>query len=590
MAADKIHELIARASGDLNAGRIDGARWALQRLLAKDPRNADGLHLSALICARERNFPQAVELFRRAIASAPDVSRHHYNFAVLLMSIGQPDLAVAEYLRTIEIEPAHVSAHNNLGNALRAQGRLTEARHHLSEAIRLDPQHAAAHSNLATVLADLQKLEDSVAESRAALSIDPQYWQAHSNLLLNLTAFEQFDAESLFREHEQWGRQHADRIAATIAPPPPRGRASGERVRIGYVSADFRAHSVAFFIDPVLAAHDRSKFEVTCYSSVQKPDAMTHVLSKRPEHWRDISQLSDEHAAAMIREDRIDILIDLGGHTAQSRLFLFARRPAPIQIEYLGYPGTSGMRQMDYLITDARVAPPESERFYSERIIRLPRTFFCYGPPDIAPQVDPPPAVRNGHVRFGVFTNPIKIRPPMMQNWAKILREVPNSRLVIQSQSLQDEAHRRELHAALVNLGIDDSRIELQGWADFREYLLLLQSVDVALDTFPFNGHTTTCHALWMGVPAITLAGQTHASRMGLSICESIGLAELVASSADDYVARAVALANDPNRLAELRAGMRQRLIDAGMIDRQRFTRELEAAYESLLATSAEMI
>lgn len=580
MAAEKTQELLARASQDFEAGRIDGARWTLQRLLSKDPRNADAIHLLALIAAREGNLQQAADLFQKAIALAPTVARHHYNFAVLLASAGQSQAAIAEYQTTLQLEPSLVSAHNNLGNALRAQGKLTEARHHLSEAIRYSPQHASAHSNLGTTLADLGLMEEAVREFRAALSANPQYFQAHSNLLLNLTAYEKYDAEMLFREHRYWGQQHADRIAASAQANS--SHVPNDRIRIGYVSSDFRAHSVAFFINPILGAHDRSKFEVTCYSSVRAPDAMTAVLKSRAEHWRDISQLSDEQAAAIIRQDRIDILVDLGGHTAESRLPLFARRPAPIQVEYLGYPGTSGMRQVDYLITDARVAPPESDRFYTERVIRLPRTFFCYGPPDQVPEVDEPPATRNGHVRFGVFTNPIKIRPVMMESWAKILHAVPNSRLVIQTQSLRDEGHRRDLSARLAALGVNESRIDLQGWTDFREYLSTLRSVDIGLDTFPFNGHTTTCHALFVGVPTITQTGQTHASRMGLSICESLGLGELVAMSADEYVRKATALANDLSRLRELRAGMRHRLINSGMLDRDRFTHELESAYDAM--------
>ncbi|MBC8106342.1 MAG: tetratricopeptide repeat protein [Anaerolineae bacterium] len=580
MAGDKSQELLARASEDFEAGRLDGARWTLQRLLTKDPRNADAIHLLALMAAREGNVQQSVDLFRKAIGIMPNVARHRYNFAVLLMSVGQSQAAIAEYRTTIQLDPTFASAHNNLGNALRAQGKLTEARDHFGEAIRYSPQHASAHSNLGTVLADLGELDQGVSEFRAAIAANPEFFRAHSNLLLNLTAYEKCDAETLFREHQSWGRQHADPIAASIAPAPS-GPAK-ERLRIGYVSSDFRMHSVAFFIDPILAAHDRRKFEVTCYSSVRTPDAMTGLLRGRVERWRDISSLSDEQAAAMIREDRIDILVDLGGHTSDSRLLLFARKPAPIQVEYLGYPGTSGMRQMDYLITDARVAPLESDRFYPERVIRLPRTFFCYGPPDRVPDIDPLPAIANGQVRFGVFTNPIKIRPVMIENWAKILQGVPSARLTIQTQSLRDDAHRQDLLTRFVALGIEESRIDLQGSTDFREYLSTLRSTDIGLDTFPFNGHTTTCHALFVGVPTVTQAGQMHASRMGLSICESIQLGDLVATSADEYVMKAIALANDPARLSELRAGLRQRLIDAGMMDRARFTRELETVYQDL--------
>lgn len=581
MAAEKIQELLARASEDFEAGRLDEARWTLQRLQTKDPRNADAMHLLALIEVREGHLQQAIALFQQAIAVAPNVSRHHYNFAILLMSVGQTQPAIAEYRTTIQLEPSFASAHNNLGNALRGQGKLTEARHHFAEAIRHHPEHTNAHSNLGTVLADLGQLDQAVNEFRAALTINPNYFQAHSNLLLNLTAHERCDPQTLFHEHQSWGRQHADPIATNSAPASSRSRT--DRLRIGYVSSDFRAHSVAFFIDPILAAHDRAKFEVTCYSNVRNPDAMTALLRSRVEHWRDIVQLSDEQAAAMIREDRIDVLIDLGGHTQDSRLLLFARKPAPIQVEYLGYPGTSGMRQMDYLITDARVAPPpESDGFYTERVIRLPRSFFCYGPPDKVPDIDALPALANGHVRFGVFTNPIKIQPVMLENWAKILQGVPNSRLVIQTQSLRDPAHRQEMLARFTSLGIDESRVDLQGSTDFREYLSTLRSTDIGLDTFPFNGHTTTCHALYVGVPTITQAGQTHASRMGLSICESIQLGDLVASSADEYVMKAIALASDRARLSELRAGLRQRLVDFGMLDRDRFTRQFESVLADL--------
>ncbi len=570
-------ELIKLISEPLRTGGPARAQQALESFIAKNPANAKAMDLLAALCQMQGKLDIAIQWLRRAITIAPNDWEIHYNLGLMLAMATRRHDAIAAYTRALELKPDAANAHNNLGNLLQAEGRLSDAKRHLEQALQFQPDSVHAHTNIGNLLLALGRIDDAIARFRHALTLRPDYAMPHSNILLALNSHEGCDPAALLREHQEFGRQFADRIQPIKLAK--RIRMFGERLRIGYISADFRSHSVAFFLDRILENHDRSRFLVTCYSNVVQPDAMTQRMRGHADQWRDIFALNDDEAAQQVVRDQIDILVDLGGHTEKSRLLLLARRLAPVQASYLGYPNTTGMSQVDYLITDSIVAPTHAAGSYVEKVIRLPESFFCYFGPEIGVPVAPPPVLSKGHITFAVLTNWVKARPVMMEAWATILKRVENSRIILKANSLRDEPLANEVRNFFTSRGIANDRIDVQGWTDFLPYVQLMEQIDIGLDTFPFNGHTTTCHQLWMGVPVVTRVGETHASRMGLSVLSSLGMPEFAAHNADEYVDIAVRFAADPERLKNLRSGIRDRWKNSGLLDGLRFTRNLERAY-----------
>jgi len=347
------------------------------------------------------------------------------------------------------------------------------------------------------------------------------------------------------------------------------------------VSPDFTHHAVAYFIEPILAAHDRTRVEVFCYANVRVPDATTARLRTLADHWRDIAQLDDDAAAACIRQDEIDLLVDLAGHTAHHRLQVFARRPAPVQATWIGYPNTTGLDAIDYRLTDEICDPPgQTETWHSEKLVRLPSTFSCYQPDAAAPELNALPAVASGRITFGCFNNFAKITPEVIALWGQLIRQLPDAQLLLKSRGLEDPTTAARIRAAFANAGIGGARLALNGKElSVHDHLQLYHGVDIGLDPFPYNGTTTTCEALWMGVPVITLAGNVHAARVGASLMAHVGLPDLVAATPDDYVAKAAALARDLPRLGTIRQTLRETMRRGPLCDAAKFTRQLEAAY-----------
>jgi predicted O-linked N-acetylglucosamine transferase (SPINDLY family) len=355
-------------------------------------------------------------------------------------------------------------------------------------------------------------------------------------------------------------------------------------LRIGYVSADFRDHPVGRFLLPLLQRHDSRKFEVFCYSNGPHVDAITKSLQRHAHRWRSIIGQNDDEAAEQIRADRIDLLVDLSGHTSGNRLLVFARKPAPVQVNYLGYPGTTGLTAMDYRLTDRFADPPGlTEPLHVEKLQHLPRTNWCFAPPQDSPPLEPPPAIRRGCVTFGSFNNFGKMTGAMFAVWAEILRQVPGSRLLLKAPALRAQGTRQRILGNFAAQGIEANRLDLHDWQpDYASHLALYGEMDIALDTFPYNGTTTTCDALWMGVPVVTLAGQSHVSRVGLSLLSNVRLPETIATTAEEYIRLAVQLAHDPDRLKILRAQLRERLTTSPLMDADGFTRDVEAAYRQI--------
>ena len=532
------------------AGQIPAAKMVFELIVAADADHADALFFLGVTCHQLGQSEQGIDFMRRAIALQPNNRLYHFNFGIINAEMGDTDAAIEAYERSIQIQPT-ADACNNCAGLLLNQGRLDEALELFRRGSELNPDDIDQQSNFLYTLS----------------------YKPHPNV------------REIFNWHKQFGQRHE----RAIAPMPPRARIDGaranQRLRIGYVSADFRQHAVAHFIEPVLAAHDSKRFEIFCYYNYPAADAVTGRFEKLTHHWRVIANRSDEDVANMIRADGIDILVDLAGHTPLNRLRVFARKPAPVQASWIGYSSTTGLTRMDYRITDTISDPVGvTDDLYTEKLVRLPDTFSCFQPLANSPDVGVLPSTQSGHVTFGSFNNFIKMTPEVLQTWARILQCVPTSTLLLKYRSFEAEKIRTLVLAAFAKHGVLPARIHFLGSDDYHTHLRAYHQVDIALDTFPHNGDTTTCDALWMGVPVVVNTGVNHVGLMGASRLRSVGLEDLVARDNDNYVDIACALANDVPRLEKLRATLRETMKASPLMDAPRFTRNLEAAYENMWA------
>ncbi len=564
--------------------RRDGeAEAALRAILAEDAGHALTLRRLAWMCHQRRDEAEAGALLARSLEREPDNADAHLNLGVVLSALGRDADAEASYRHGLARKPAAVDGHNNLGVLLEHMGRYAEAEASYRRASELAPEAAHPLNNLAVMLKELGRLDEAIAVQRRAIALDPELPVARSNLLYKLVYDESLSPQALFAEHAAWGRAQAARFATAGArfansPQPER------RLRVGYVSADFRHHSVAFFAEALLAAHDKNAVEAFLFANDARVDAVTRRLSAHADRVVSIFGMADERAAAQIRELGIDILLDLSGHTSGNRMMLFARKPAPVQATWLGYPATTGLPAIDYRITDAVADPPgEADALHTERLVRLDPGFLCYRPLDRAGAVAPLPARAAGHVTFGSFNNFAKLSPGTIALWARLLREVPNSRLLLKASQFKDADTRARCRAAFTAAGIADERIEIvPPLTDPAEHLALYGRVDIGLDPLTYNGTTTTCEALWMGVPTVTLRGDRHVSRVGASIMTVVGLKTFIAATPDDYVAIARRFARALDQLAGLRSGMRERLLASPLCDARHFAGAMESAYRDM--------
>jgi len=552
------------------------------KALALDPRSAEAhLQLGNALKSLQRHT-EAVASLRRASELAPKNAVIWLNLGVSLLVLAARDEAIACFQRAIKLEPGRPEALNILGSALLDAGRIGEAKKQLQAALRLKPAYPAAHDNLGRALRSQGRPGEAVAEFRSALAAQPSP-STHSNLVYALNFVPGLPAEEIFAEHKRWSQLYAEPLKKN-APVLINSRDPTRRLRIGYVSPDFVHHAVSYFIEPVLAAHNRAEVEVVCYADAPVADATTARLRALSDQWRDIAPLNDDQVAELIRNDKIDILVDLAGHTARHRLLVFARRPAPAQITWIGYPNTTGLAAIDYRLTDKISDPPgQTEAFYTEKLVRLPEVFSCYKPSDQAPVVSDLPALKNGYVTFGSFNHFAKINPAVLALWARLLVRLPTARLFLKARSLADPETATGVRETFSHHGVLLDRLTLcSDELSVADHQRLYQGVDIALDPFPYNGTTTTCEALWMGVPVVTLAGQTHVSRVSASLLTYLGRPDLITHSEDDYIEKCAALASDLRRLAEDRTNQREKMRISPLCDAVRFTAQLETTYREL--------
>ncbi|MBI5558018.1 MAG: tetratricopeptide repeat protein [Deltaproteobacteria bacterium] len=562
-------------------GETDEAIGCYRKVLELAPDFVEALNnLGAALNARLR-FAEALGWLQKAVSLNPGLAEARYNLGKTLAGLEKPEEAVAAYRRALSIRPEYVDVHISLGSALDMLNRISEAAACYRKALILDAGHAGAWNNLGNVLKDQGNIEEAIDCYRRSLALAPDSHSTHSNLLLALNYLPALSKEELFGQSKRWDGQHAAPAYSSSHGNSPE---NDRRLKVGYVSPDFRNHPVACFFETLLRGHNRENVEVFCYSDVVKPDAVTSHLEARSDHWCSIKGWSGEQVAGRIRSDGIDILIDLAGHTAGNRLPVFAAKPAPVQVSWLGYPNTTGLRAMDYRITDA-VADPvgEADPRHSETLARLPHIFLCYRGDPRAPAVTAPPFSLSGGITFGSFNNLSKTNPRVIAVWSRILHAVEGSRLFLKCRQLLDPGTREIVLRLFAEHGIGRDRLEFCGWIPAAQsHLETYGRLDIGLDPFPYNGTTTTCEALWMGVPVVCLRGDRHAARVGASILTCIDMEELIAETEAEYVDRVVALAGDQERLALYRSTLRRRLAVSPLTDSAGFAARMENAYREM--------
>lgn len=601
----------------LRQGNAEEAMACYRQALALQPGHVKAEYNLAIVLLKQNRIPEAAAGLRRALALQPELVEARFHLGNALVALGHMDEAAACFRAVIAQRPDHAEAWVNLGNVLVDGGRLDEAVDCLRQAAALRPDVAEAHYNFGIALLKQDRPREAeeafrralvlrqdyveahysvglslVKQGRAAegivafdaaLALRPDFPEAHSNRLLSLLYVSGITPQRLGQEHRRCGEYYEAPFRAHW-PRHANGRDPERRLKVGYVSADLRRHSVAYFLEPLWARHDRRQLEVYAYFNARRGDDMTARLRTLVDHWRECCDWTDADFAERLRADGIDILVDLSGHTAGNRLPLFARRPAPVQVSYLGYAATSGLTAMDWRLTSAEVDPPGAEEGYSERLYRLPRTLWCYRPRDelaaTGAEAEMPAPRCAGEVVFGALNNLAKASAETISAWCALLRRVPASRLVL--TTVPEGALREDLRARFAAGGVAVDRVALHGRLAAAEYRALLRQVDIALDPFPYNGTTTTCDALWCGIPVVSLSGNGAAARSGHALLKTVGLEALVAADVGQYIETAAALAHDGRRRDELRRGLRARCERSALRDEDGFARDVEAAYRTM--------
>ena len=562
-------------------GRTRESLEATQRAVQMAPNIPEGWNNLGTILKELHRIPEAVDAFRKAISLRPSYTQAHSNLGNALAQLNQFADAEQSLRRAIELDPRYAAAQTNLGHLLTQQGRLDEAVDWCRRAVALDPKLGAAYTNLGTALHRQGFMDEGDEVYRRAAALDPNNALLHENLLGAYNHASRATPEESLAAHVAWARKFAD-----IFPVPPAAsyantRDPSRRLRIGYVSPDFRSHAVTTFFRPILSNHDRQQFQVFAYANVEAPDAVTAELRGRADEWRDIVGMSDEAVAELVRRDGIDILIDLAGHTKQNRLPVFGRRPAPVQATYLGYPNTTGLRAIQYRITDAVCDPPGESVRHTEELIRLPGGFSCYSPPAGAPPVQPPHDDPNAPVTFGSLHKASRLNEDVIDLWSELLLRTPNARLLLLRHELYGGTRQRVMNL-FARRGLDESRVRITNVLPPGGHLAAYHGIDISLDTFPWSGHTTACESMWMGVPVVTLFGDRHAGRMVSSVLTQLRLSELIARTPQHYVEIGSSLAQDTPRLRELRSTLRERMAASPLCDGPGRTHELETAYREM--------
>jgi predicted O-linked N-acetylglucosamine transferase (SPINDLY family) len=594
-------------------GKPEEAVAAYRHAISLRPQHVKSLNNLGSVLRTMGRLDESVTAYRQAISVRPDYYEAHNNLANALLEKGDKQEAAKSLRRALDLNPRRYQLYWNLANTLLAVAELPQALDVMHKAVERFPDSAFAYNDMGLMCLANEKNDDAAAAFRQALSIHPDFYPAQNNLghtlqiqgriaeaiacyeramelepntaavasnrLYALHLVPEIDPALLLREHRAWDEKFARPLKEQIKPHT-NDRSPERRLKIGYVSTDFRNHVAGWGALSLMTGHDHSQFEIYCYCGVERPDGVTELIRARASVWRNVATWSDERVAELVRQDEIDILVDLSLHSAGNRLLAFARKPAPIQLTYLGYAGTTGMETMDYRFSDPQLDPPDADTScYSETTVRLPDCYWCYQPAGPTAAPSELPAEKNGYVTFGCLSNFSKVSAPVLKLWQRLMQQAPEARLLLYCPAMPK---RKALVEEFSAAGIEASRLDFVDRVPFERYMENYHRIDITLDPFPYGGAITTCDSLWMGVPVVTLAGRTAVGRAGVSVLTTAGLPDLVARSEDEYIAIAAKLAGDRQRLAELRRTLRERLEKSPLTDKKRFARNVEEAYRRM--------
>ena len=574
MISPLTQNLLERASVCIKARDFASADPLVAQVLRQDSKNLQGLCYQAIIAAETGRKELALTVIKQAMKLGPNNPGVLNNAAAVFFKCGQPARASQLWEKVIEMRPQAVEARWNLARyLLREEGDYDAAEKHIRTVLEQAPDHPTANISLGNLLKNSGRTEEGMVFYREGTRRHPGNMNGWSSYLFTMHFDPASSPERIYREHAEWGRKLEESIPQVLRHDNE--AAPGRRLRVGYVSPFFRRHVLGHNLMPLLRKHDHARFEIFCYSDVHQEDDFTEQLRRFTDRWCVTEKMTDAELAKQVAEDKIDILVDLNMNMKGTRLGVFARKPAPVQVAFLAYPGTTGLKRMDYRLTDPVLDPPGTDGLYTEQSVRL-ETFWCFEPLAGCPVVGPLPADANGYVTFGCLNNFNKVNAGVLESWREVLAAVPRSRIMLMPPKGKTIAWLVE------KLNVDPARLECRPKQKPLEYLALYNQIDLALDPFPYTGHTTTLDGLWMGVPLVTRTGSTTVSRGSSSILTNLGLPELVTTTKDDYVKLAVQLANDLPRLRELRSSLRARMEKSVLMDAERCARKLEAAYRMM--------
>jgi len=559
-------------------GKTDEQITHFRRTIRLRPDYPEAYSLLGIALSSQQKLGEAITCLNRALSLRPDFVEVHHNLGLVFEKQAKFDEATKCFQRAVDLAPNLAEPLNALGHAYQKSGQPDKAIECFQRLLALDPNHAGAYVNLSNTLKDQAKMEDAVACSRRAVELKPELSIAWSNLLYGLYFCPGYDSAAIYAEHLRWHDQQAKKFEDAIQPHA-NDRSPDRRLRVGYVSSNFRNHVSSLFFKPLFERHNKDEVQVFCYAD-GPAEAFTSLLRQYVALWRPIAGMTDDQVAQLIRQDQIDILVDVTMHMAGGRPLLFARKPAPVQVCCIAYPGTTGLSAMDYRLSDPYLDPPAAgDEYYSEKTFRLPDTFWCFDPLTNALAVNDLPALKNGYITFGSLNNFCKVNTAVLKVWGQVLRATHRSRLVLLAP---EGSHRQWVCDVLEQEGVAPDRVTFFARQPRQKYLELFYGIDIGLDTIPYNGHTTSLDALWMGVPVVTIVGNTVVGRAGLCQCNNLGLLELVAESPDEFVQIATKLAGNLPRLKELRQTLRRRMEQSPLMDAPRFTKNVEAAYRTI--------
>jgi predicted O-linked N-acetylglucosamine transferase (SPINDLY family) len=571
-----------RADDLFDAGRLEEAIAVYRALLARSPGFARAWNNFGLCLRLTGRSAEAEQAFRSAVSQAPDLVAAWINLASMQEEARRVPDAVESLRRALTLDPKSRDARNNAGQLLSEQGQFFAAEEQFRAGLASHPTDAGLSFNLGLTLTRQGRIDDAVTRIRDAFQAEPDSRMVASAILMTLNYADDVAPSDMRSEHDRIARYlEAGAVPSLPGRTPPD---SSRPLKVGYFSADLGYHVVSFFMEPVLASHDPGAVEVYCYYAGLKEDAQCEKLKAFGVRWRNVAAMDEDSLHRAVLTDGLDVAVDLSGHTGGNRLAVFARRVAPVQVTWLGYPNTTGLTAMDYRLTDIWADPPGmTEAWHSERLWRLPEGFLVYRPRPEAPEVNPLPRDTNGYVTYGCFNNFAKVSPTTLRLWAGVLAAVPDAKLIVKSKGLDEPAFATEVKERFARAGGDVSRLQLEGQqAAFENHLSRYGAIDIALDTYPYGGTTTTCEALWMGVPVVTLAGEVHAARVGASLLHRIGHPEWIAATEADFIRVARDLAQSGAALAGTRASLRAQMAGSSLTDARRFTRTLEEAFVAM--------